>query len=109
MDKKMAKSEMLRELSKAMSDDQYSPLSDLMKNKKMQKVTVMSDSPMGLKKGLSKAEELLKLKGLEKEDSMESEDESEEMEEEGEEEEKMGLPADDEEKALYEKLKLKYG
>lgn len=47
--------------------------------KKMEKVTVMSDSKEGLKKGLSKAEEILKAKMGKSE---ESEDESEEMEDE---------------------------
>jgi hypothetical protein len=59
--KNRAKSEMLKELSKTMSDDQNSPLKDIM-GKKLQKVTVMSDSKKGLEKGLSKAEQILKKK-----------------------------------------------
>ena len=60
--KSKAKSMMLKELSKAMSDDQNSPIGDMMKGKKMQKVTVMSDSPEGIKKGLSKAEQIMQAK-----------------------------------------------
>ena len=69
MEKKAkAKSEMLQELSKVMSDDSYSPLKDMM-GKGMKKVSVMSDSPEGLKKGLSMAEKLMKLKSKEKGES----------------------------------------
>ena len=106
MDKKSAKAAMLKELSKEMSDDQYSPLKDLMKGKKMQKVSVMSDSPEGLKKGLSKAEQLLKMKGYDSEDS---EDESEEMEEPESAEEEMDEMSEEEMKAMYEMLKAKFG
>lgn len=106
MDKKSAKAAMLKELSKEMSDDQYSPLKDLMKSKKMQKVSVMSDTPEGLKKGLSKAEQLLKMKGYESEDS---EDESEEMEEPESAEEEMDEMSEEEMKAMYEMLKAKFG
>jgi hypothetical protein len=61
MEKKMkAKSDMLKMLSKEMSDDQYSPLKDQLAGKKLSKVTVMADSKKGLEKGLSKAEEILK-------------------------------------------------
>lgn len=102
MDKKSAKSAMLKELSKEMSDDQYSPLKDLMKGKKMQKVSVMSDSPEGLKKGLSKAEQLLKMKGYEDESS-EEESEEESVEEE------MDEMSEEEMKAMYEMLKAKFG
>lgn len=102
MDKKSAKAAMLKELSKEMSDDQYSPLKDLMKGKKMQKVSVMSDSPEGLKKGLSKAEQLLKMKGYEDESS------EEESEEESAEEE-MDEMSEEEMKAMYEMLKAKFG
>ena len=84
--KNRAKSEMLKELSKTMSDDQNSPLKDIM-GKKMQKVTVMSDSKKGLEQGLSKAEQILKKKESmmpemeESEDEMEDESEAPEMEE----------------------------
>lgn len=101
MDKKSAKSAMLKELSKEMSDDQYSPLKDLMKGKKMQKVSVMSDSPEGLKKGLSKAEQLLKMKGYEDESSEEESEESAEDE--------MDEMSEEEMKAMYEMLKAKFG
>jgi hypothetical protein len=91
--KSRAKSEMLKELSKTMSDDQNSPLKDIM-GKKMQKVTVMSDSNKGLEKGLSKAEQILKKKESMMPDMEESEDESEmeDTEEEGED----NLPQDKE-------------
>ena len=73
MEKKLkAKSDMLKLLSKEMSDDQHSPLKEKLAGKQMSKVTVMSDSPKGLAKGLSKAEEILK-----KRDSMLSPLESE--------------------------------
>jgi len=63
MEKKAkAKSEMLKELSNEMSDDMYSPMKDMIGKKGLKKVSVMSDSPEGLKKGLSLAEKLMKLK-----------------------------------------------
>lgn len=63
MEKKAkAKSEMLKELSKEMSDDMYSPMKDMIGKKGLKKVSVMSDSPEGLKKGLSMAEKLMQLK-----------------------------------------------
>lgn len=72
--KGMAKLSQLNELSKEMKKmmgDDYA--------KGLQKVTVASDSPEGLKKGLSKAQEIMEKKGLMKE---EMEDKAEEMEEE---------------------------
>ena len=60
--KSKAKSEMLQELSKEMSDDMYSPMKDMLEKKGLKKVTVASDSPEGLEKGLSMAEKLMKLK-----------------------------------------------
>lgn len=68
MEKKAkAKAEMLQELSREMSDDMYSPMKDMLGNKKnMKKVSVMSDSPEGLEKGLSMAEKLMKLKSEQK-------------------------------------------
>lgn len=77
--KMMAKKEMLQKLSKMMNDEMYDGFSEPLKSKKMSKVTVMSDSPEGLKKGLSKAEQLMEMKFGKKED-MESE--SSEMEDE---------------------------
>jgi hypothetical protein len=84
--KRKAKEGMLKELSKVMSSDMYSPL----KEKKLQKVTVASDSAEGLKKGLSKAEQILskkkelspELPEMEESEDEESEDESSEMEDE---------------------------
>ena len=74
MEKKAkAKSEMLQELSKEMSDDMYSPMKDMLGKKGLKKVTVASDSPEGIQKGLSMAEKLMKLKS-----SQEGESESEE-------------------------------
>jgi hypothetical protein len=76
MEKKaQARSAMLSELKKEMSNDEYSPLKDLLSNKGMKKVSVMSDSPKGLEKGLSMAEKLMKLKSKQSDDS-EMEDES---------------------------------
>jgi hypothetical protein len=78
MEKKAkAKSAMLKELSKEMSDDMYSPMKDMIGKKGLKKVSVMSDSPEGLKKGLSMAEKLMKLK----KDQSPSEDEETESEE----------------------------
>lgn len=77
MEKKaMAKSEMLKELSKEMSDDSYSPLKNMLGKKGMKKVSVMSDSPEGLEKGLSMAEKLMKLKKSQSNGESESEEES---------------------------------
>ena len=79
--KRKAKEGMLKELSKTMSEDMYSPL----KEKKMQKITVASDSTEGLKKGLSKAEQILSKKKemigeeSEMEDSEDMEEECEDM------------------------------
>jgi len=89
--KNRAKSEMLKELSKTMSDDQNSPLKDIM-GKKLQKVTVMSDSKKGLEKGLSKAEQILKKKE-EMNPDMEMESSEDEMEDESENE---GYESEDE-------------
>jgi hypothetical protein len=109
MDKKTAKMDMLKELSKEMSDDQYSPLAEKLKGKKLQKVSVMSDSKEGLKKGLSKAEELLKMKGY-----GDSEEESEEGEEEESEEEASEVPempemSEEQMRQMLEMLKAKLG
>ncbi len=109
MDKKTAKMDMLKELSKEMSDDQYSPLAEKLKGKKLQKVSVMSDSKEGLKKGLSKAEELLKMKGY-----GDSEEESEEGEEGESEEEASEVPempemSEEQMRQMLEMLKAKLG
>ncbi len=52
-----AKKKMLKELKKMMREDHYGPMEE-----DMQKVTVMSDSEEGLKEGLSKAEQIMKMK-----------------------------------------------
>tara|TARA_R100001086_G_scaffold10197_1_gene5480 strand:- start:1370 stop:1672 length:303 start_codon:yes stop_codon:yes gene_type:complete len=96
MDKKMnAKKEMLKHLSKEMRDmigDGY--------GEKMKKITIASDSEEGLKEGLSKAEEIMKAKGLLDEDS------DEEMEEEYEDESEEDEESEDDKKAsLMEALK----
>jgi hypothetical protein len=63
MEKKLkAKSEMLKMLSKMMSDDMYSGMGDELKSKKMSKVTVAAPDAEGLKKGLSKAQEIIAAK-----------------------------------------------
>lgn len=66
----MAKKELKEELLKMLKSDMLGMkkegkkdlFGDLMDKKGMQKVTVMSDSPEGLKKGLSKAEEIMEAK-----------------------------------------------
>ncbi len=77
MEKKAkAKAEMLKELSKEMSDDMYSPMKGMLGKKGMKKVSVMSDSPEGLKKGLSMAEKIMQAKSSQEGNGEESEDES---------------------------------
>lgn len=109
MEKKaMAKSEMLKELSKEMSDDMYSPMKDMLGKKGMKKVSVMSDSPEGLEKGLSMAEKLMQLKskqGKGQEMMDDSEEESPEMEAKDE----ISEMSEDEMMAMYELLKEKLG
>jgi len=128
MEKKAkAKAEMLKELSKEMSDDMYSPMKDMLGKKGMKKVSVMSNSPEGLQKGLTMAEKLMKLKKEQSSPEMgESEDESCsnckgegcamcEGESEGEESPEMDMEEDmsemspDEMQAMYEMLKKKLG
>lgn len=72
MAKKELKEELLKMLKSDMMDMKKESKKDLFGDmpKKMQKVTVMSDSPEGLKKGLSKAEEIMEAK-LGKRDSEE--------------------------------------
>jgi len=72
--KTQARAAMLDELKKEMSNDSYSPMKEMMGKKGLKKVSVMSDSPEGLQKGLSMAEKLMKLK---KEQNGESEMEDE--------------------------------
>lgn len=111
MEKKAkAKSEMLKELSKEMSDDMYSPMKDMLKGKNLKKVTVASDSPEGLQKGLSMAEKLMKLK---KDQNGEMEEESEdEMNQESEVadiKDDLSEMSEDEKLALFEMLKKELG
>lgn len=85
MDKKELKKELLKMLKSDMlgmkSEGKKGLFEEMMPKKAdMQKVTVMSDSPEGLVKGLTKAEQIMKAKLGEK--SYESdEDETEEYEE----------------------------
>jgi hypothetical protein len=119
MEKKaMAKSEMLKELSKEMSDDMYSPMKDMLGKKGMKKVSVMSDSPEGLEKGLSMAEKLMKLKQEQSGKSESCEEcsgkgcpacESEEEFPEMEASDELSEMSPDEMKAMYEMLKKKLG
>jgi hypothetical protein len=107
MEKKAkAKAEMLKELSKEMSDDMYSPMKDMLGKKGMKKVSVMSDSPEGIQKGLSMAEKLMQLKSKQngEEESMD-EEESPEMEAEDE----VSEMSPDEMEMMYEMLKKKLG
>lgn len=62
MDKRSAKLSQLKELSKEMKKMMGDGFAEGMKG--MQKVTVASDSKEGLQKGLSKAQEIMKKKGL---------------------------------------------
>lgn len=87
MDKKKAKLSQLKDLSKEMRKMMGDSFGD-----SMQKVTVASDSKEGLEKGLSKAQEIMKKKGL-------MEDESEEMKENIDQEEEEELSEDMEEMA----------
>lgn len=110
MEKKAkAKAEMLKELSKEMSDDMYSPMKDMLGKKGMKKVSVMSDSPEGLEKGLSMAEKLMQLKSKQngEEESMEESEEEESPEMEAEDE--MSEMSPEEMEAMYEMLKQKLG
>lgn len=80
MEKKhAAKLEMLKMLSKMMSDDGHEGLGEGLKGKKLQKVTVAAPDAAGLKKGLSKAQQILAAKlgspEAEQEDGEESESE----------------------------------
>ena len=57
-DKMMAKREMLKELKKAMMDDDDVGMAEKLEG--MKKVTVASDTKEGLEEGLDKAQEILK-------------------------------------------------
>lgn len=110
MEKKAkAKAEMLKELSKEMSDDMYSPMKEMLGKKGMKKVSVMSDSPEGLEKGLSMAEKLMKLKAKENGQEEEMMDNYEEESPEMEASEEMSDMSEDEMEAMFEMLKKKLG
>lgn len=95
MDKKDAKLSQLKELSKEMSKMMGEGYGD-----SMQKVTVAADSKEGLEKGLSKAQELMKRKGLMEEMSDEEmSDEEKEYEEDIDDSEEEELEEDLEEMA----------
>jgi hypothetical protein len=101
--KTQARAAMLDELKKEMSNDSYSPMKEMMGKKGMKKVSVMSDSPEGLQKGLSMAEKLMKLK---KEQNGESEEsESPEMSAMDE----ISEMSDEEKMAMFELLKKELG
>jgi len=109
MEKKAkAKAEMLKELSREMSDDMYSPIKDMLGKKGMKKVSVMSDSPEGLTKGLSMAEKLMQLKAKQS-DKMPEETESYEESPEMEATEDDSEMSPEEMESMYAMLKEKLG
>lgn len=110
MEKKAkAKAAMLEELKNEMSNESYSPMKEMMGKKGMKKVSVMSDSPEGLKKGLSMAEKLMQLKSKQKEEEMpESEDEMEESPE-MEAMDDLSEMSQEEKMAMFELLKKELG
>jgi hypothetical protein len=104
MDKKKAKLSQLKDLSKEMSKMMGDGYAD-----SMQKVTVASDSKEGLEKGLSKAQELMKKKGLMSEMSDEEKEYEEDIDDSEEEEleEDLEEMADDVDKMSPEEMKMK--
>jgi TATA-binding protein-associated factor Taf7 len=112
--KSKAKAMMLKELSNEMSNDTNAPLKDMLGKKGMKKVSVMSDSPEGLKKGLSMAEKLMKLKSKQSGDE-ESEEEEEYSSEESSDSEEESMEESHEDMSkedmvkMYEMLKAKLG
>jgi hypothetical protein len=113
MEKKaQAKSEMLKNLSSAMSDDTNAPLKEMLGKKGMKgmkKVSVMSDSEEGLKKGLTMAEKIMKAKSEksgESDDSYEEDMEDESMEPS---DHHMDEMSEEEMLDMYEMLKQKLG
>ena len=106
-DMKGAKCAMLKELSKEMSNDANSGLRDSLGKKGMKKVTVASDSPEGLKKGLTMAEKLMSLKSGKSEMEGESEEEDEMSEDESPADE-MSEMSEEEAMAMYEMLKKRF-
>jgi len=104
MDKKKAKLSQLKDLSKEMSKMMGDGYAD-----SMQKVTVASDSKEGLEKGLSKAQELMKKKGLMSEMTDEEKEYEEDIDDSEEEEleEDLEEMADDVDKMSPEEMKMK--
>jgi len=110
MEKKAkAKAEMLKELSKEMSDDMYSPMKDMLGKKGMKKVSVMSDSPEGLQKGLTMAEKLMQLKASQNNEKPKDYESEEEESPEMEASEELSEMSPEEMEAMYEMLKEKLG
>lgn len=60
--KSKARMEMLKKMSSQKGNDLHDMLGKGLKGKKLQKVSVMSDSKEGLEKGLSLAEKIMKAK-----------------------------------------------
>jgi hypothetical protein len=111
--KSKAKAEMLKSLSKEMSNDSNEGLKDILGKKNgIKKVTVSSNSPEGLKKGLSMAEKIMEAKAKSKgempmeamDDAME-EDEEEAPAESSDADEKAAAMSDEEAQEMYEALK----
>lgn len=90
MDKMQLKKELLKMLSDEMKAESKSSRGEMLP-KKMEKVTVMSDSAEGLKKGLSKAEEIMEARSKMKGDMMSKDMLEDMMEEEEESEEECGM------------------
>jgi hypothetical protein len=87
----------------------YSPMKGLLDKKGMKKVSVMSDSPEGLKKGLTMAEKLMQLKSSQNGEETESEEESPEMSESEDMSEDMSEMSPEEMEMMFEMLKKKLG
>jgi len=104
MDKKKAKLSQLKDLSKEMRKMMGDSFGESMK-----KVTVAADSEEGLKKGLSKAQEIMKKKGLMEEMSDEEKEYEEDIDDEEEEElaEDMEEMAEDVDKMSPEDIKAR--
>lgn len=82
MDRKLlAKYHALKKTSDSLKEDSRKPIADELKAKKLSKVTVVAPDEKSLKKGLTKAQELLRAKfgdlGLEEDEMEEAEEELE--------------------------------
>lgn len=104
MDKRKAKLSQL----KALRDEMNGMMGDEF-GKSLKKVTVASDSEEGLEKGLSKAQEIMKKKGLMEEMSDEEKEYKEDLDDEEEEEleEDMEEMAEDVDKMSPDQIKQK--